>query len=221
MHRQRSAVLIAIGIAMLWLGVRALRASNMGFVVNCPLPAAGPTSRSGTHTLNLPYQRDAGVQRVGDVMIDVGFTSVANIVKFLQVTDGLAVYTGRKGDSPPNYQLMAGECYFVKMNTKVDYVVAGSSDPHAVLNLNAAGPGNLSGANFVSLPYHATARTAGELMQDIGLANVASVQRFVTQTDALQVYTGRKGSPPDFPLDACECYFVKMNTSVSYIPSHY
>jgi hypothetical protein len=50
---------------------------------------------------------------------------------------------------------------------------------------------------------------------------VASVQGFVTETDGLRVYTGRKGSPPDFPIDPCKSYFVKMKTTVSYIPSHY
>jgi hypothetical protein len=221
MYRHRCAMLIPIGLAVIFIGVRTLLASNMGFIVSCPLTSGGPASRSGTHTLNLPYQRDAGLLRVGDVMTDLGFINVANIATFLEASDALFVYTGRKGDSPPNSLLVSGECHFVKMNSTVDYVIGGGSDPQTVLNLNAAGPGSLTGTNFVGIPYHAIARTASELMHDIGFAHVANVQRFLTQTDSLQVYTGRKGSPPDFPLEPCQCYFIKMNTSVNYIPRHY
>ena len=227
MHRHRCAVPIAPGLAALLLGARALLASNMGFIVNCPLPAAGVGSLSGTHTLNLPYQHDAQLNDGGDLMADLQISNVRNIQKFLEANDGLLVYTGRKGSftpeepAGPNFAIQPGECYFVKMLSKVDYVIGGSSDPHTVLSLDGSGIGHLSGTNFVSLPYHAIARTASELMHDIGFANVASIQRFLTETDGLQVYTGRKGSPPDFPLDACECYFIKMNTTVNYIPSHY
>ncbi len=58
-------------------------------------------------------------------------------------------------------------------------------------------------------------------MDDIGLANVASVQKFLKSSDGLQTYTGRKGSGADYPLTPGEAYFVKMNTTVNYTPSHY
>jgi hypothetical protein len=222
MHRRRFALLIAIGLAALCLGARTLPASNMGFIVNCPLTATGPSSRSGTQTLNLPYQRDAQLQWGSHLLSDLGLVNVANLQRFLETTDSLVVYTGRKGDGGvTNFVIQPGACYFIRMLTPVDYVMGGSSDSQVALELNAAGPGSWSGTNFVSLPYHVIPRTAGELMDDIGLANVTSVQRFLTKTDSLHVYTGRKGSPPDFPLDPCECYFIKMNTTVSYIPSHY
>jgi hypothetical protein len=107
------------------------------------------------------------------------------------------------------------------MNTTTNYLIGGSSDPSVVLQLDAPGPGSRSGTNFIALPYHSTANSASQLLQDIGLANVANVQRFVAATDSIQAYTGRKGSPPDFPIVPTECYFVKMNTTTSYIPSHW
>ena len=58
-------------------------------------------------------------------------------------------------------------------------------------------------------------------MNDIGFASVANVQNFDTSTDGLALYTGRKGSPPNFNLDPGAGYFVKMNSTVSYVPSHY
>jgi hypothetical protein len=216
--------ILAVGLTALSAGIHALLASNVGFLVNCPLTPPGPGSRSGHNTLNLPYRRDAQLVAASDVLRDLQITNVANVQRFLESSDGFFVYTGRKGDSPPNFAIQPGECYFVKMLIKVDYVLGGSSDPSVVLALNAPGtvPASLSGTNFVGLPYHVVARTAGELMQDIGLASVANVQRFIKSTDTMHVYTGRKGSPsPDFALDPCECYFIKMNTTVNYIPSHY
>ena len=222
MNWNRAALSLAVALAALACGVRSLVASNMGFIVSCPMTAAGPTSRSGTHTLNLPYQRDAQMFSAKDVFADLGGVSnVTYIAKFLETTDGTQVHTGRKGDGGLDWLNQNGAGWFVKLIVPVDYVVGGSSDPALVLNLNAAGSGSASGTNFVGLPYHATADTASELMNDIGFASVASVQRFVTATDGLLVYTGRKGSPPDFPLNPCESYFIKMNTTVNYIPSHY
>jgi len=37
----------------------------------------------------------------------------------------------------------------------------------------------------------------------------------------IQVYTGRKGSGPDFPIGPQECFFVRMSAFVAYVPSHY
>jgi hypothetical protein len=47
------------------------------------------------------------------------------------------------------------------------------------------------------------------------------VQKFLKATDGLQVYTGRKGSGPDFALAPGEAYFIKMAATVNYSPSHY
>lgn len=223
MSRNRAALSVAVALAALCLGARALLASNMGFVISCPMTAAGPTSRSGTHTLNLPYQRDAQMVSAKDVFGDLGgVTNVAYIAKFLEPTDSLQIHNGRKGDGGLDWLNPNGAGWFVKLIVPVDYVVGGSSDPQLVLALDAPSQfSSASGTNFVGLPYHAVPRTASELMNDIGFANVASVQRFVTATDGLLVYTGRKGSPPDFSLDPCESYFVKMKTSVNYVPSHY
>jgi hypothetical protein len=107
------------------------------------------------------------------------------------------------------------------MATTVNYIVVGSHDPSFANPLNAAGGGSASGTNLFSYPYHATATTASALQADIGLANVTNVQKFLKATDGLQVYTGRKGSGPDFTLAPGEAYFIKMATTVNYLPSHY
>jgi hypothetical protein len=81
-----------------------------------------------------------------------------------------------------------------------------------------------SGTNTINLPYilGASVVTANDLIHDIGFANVQNVQRFIRSTDAIQVYIGRGGSPgTNFALVADECYFVKMSTSVNYVPSRY
>ena len=69
--------------------------------------------------------------------------------------------------------------------------------------------------------YHQTAGTAKTLMDDIGFANVANVQRLIKSTDTFVTYTGRYGSGANFTLVPGEAYFIKMNTTVVYTPSHY
>ena len=203
------------------LAAGGLLASNMGFKLNYPLQAlqAG-VSLSGTNTLALPDNRQAGVNAASSLMNDIGLVNTTSVQKFLEASDGLQVYTGRKG-SGADFALATGEGYFVKMSTTVNYIVVGSHDPSFANPLNALGAGSNSGTNFFSYPYHSTATTASALMNDIGLANVTSVQKFLKTTDGLQVYTGRKGSGADFALVPGEAYFVKMNTTVNYVPSHY
>jgi hypothetical protein len=191
------------------LAAGGLLASNMGFKLNYPLQAiSAGVSASGTSTIALPDNRQAGVNAASSLMNDIGLVNVANIQKFIESSDGLQLYTG--------------EGYFVKMNTTVNYIIVGSHDPSFANPLNAVGGGSASGTNLFSYPYHSTATTASALMADIGLANVANVQKFLKASDGLQLYTGRKGTPgADFALVPGEAYFVKMNTTVNYIPSHY
>jgi hypothetical protein len=202
------------------LAAGGLLASNMGFKLNYPLTAPGAGSLTGTNTLALPDNRQAGVNAASTLMNDITLLNTTNVQKFLEASDGLQVYTGRKG-SGPDFALATGEGYLVKMTTTVNYIVVGSHDPAFANALNAPGAGSASGTNLFSYPYHSTATTASALQNDVGLANVTNVQKFLKATDGLQVYTGRKGSGPDFALVPGEAYFIKMNTTVNYIPSHY
>jgi hypothetical protein len=205
------------------LAAGGLLASNMGFKLNYPLlQTQVGVSASGTSTIALPDNRQSGVNAASSLMTDIGLVNVANMQKFLEGTDGLQIYTGRKGTPGADFALNAGEGYFVKMNTTVNYIIVGSHDPSFANPLNAAGGGSASGTNLFSYPYHSTATLASALITDVGLANVANVQKFLKNTDGLQIYTGRKGTPgADFALVPGEAYFVKMNTTVNYIPSHY
>lgn len=202
----------------------SLIASNMGFKLNYTLPRAdgGVTSKSGTSTLALPDNRQSGLNTAKNLMDDIGFAQTANVQKFLEVSDTYQLYTGRKG-SGPDFSLAAGEGYFVVMNTTVNYIVVGSDDPASSYNLQRADGGvtSKSGTNFYAYNYHQTAATAKQLMDDIGFAQTANVQRFLKASDTYQLYTGRKGSGPDFSLVPGEAYFVVMNTTVNYTPSHY
>jgi hypothetical protein len=216
-HRRIAVVVWTLSAA---LASGALVASNMGFLVWRSLSGPGAGNPTGTNILALPYQRPAGLVDAGDLITDIGIGSVVNVQRYLEATNGLQVYTGRKG-SGPDFPLASGECYFVRMSAPVDYLIGGSSIPGLALPLDPAGPGNSTGINFIALPYHRTAATASQVMGDIGFASVINVQRFVAATGGLQVYTGRKGSGPDFPLEPQECFFVRMSAFVAYVPSHY
>jgi len=198
----------------------ALVASNMGFKLNYSLTQAGGGSNSGTNVIALPDNRQAGLADAKNLMDDITFASTTNVQKFLAATDGLQVYTGRKSGGTA-FPLAAGEGYFVKMATSVNYIIVGSDDPAIAYSLKQAGVGSNSGTNFFAYNYHQTAADAKALMDDIGFANVTNVQKFLKATDGLQVYTGRKSGGTAFALTPGEAYFVKMATTVNYTPSHY
>lgn len=215
-------MIVALAVVIMAGG---LLASNMGFKLNYTLQAlSAGVSKSGTNTLALPDFRQSGLTTAKNLMDDIGLVNTANIQKFLQSSDGFQVYTGRKGTPGGDFNLNAGEGYFVKMNTTVNYIVVGADDPTQATNLQALQAGvSKSGTNLFAYNYHQTAATSKALMDDIGLANVANVQKFLKSSDGFQVYTGRKGTPgADFALTPGEAYFIKMNTTVAnYTPSHY
>jgi len=206
----------------------ALVASNMGFKLNYSLdqtgaPVPGGTSKNGTNVLALPDNRQSGLNTALDLMNDIGFAGTANIQRFIESTDGLEVYTARKGSPNVNFPLASGEAYFVAMLTTTPYIVVGSDDPAITYQLNATQVGvSKAGNNFFAYNYHQTAANSKALMDDIGFTSTANVQRYIERTNGLEVYSGRKGSPNvDFPLVPGEGYFINMISTVSYAPSHY
>lgn len=92
------------------------------------------------------------------------------------------------------------------------------------LNHRLAGPETPAtgdqGQNAMALPDNRKAglSSAKSLMDDIGSAQVAAVQKYVKASDSYLSYTGRKSSPNgDFPLVAGEGYFVRIFTTNNYI----
>jgi len=212
------AMVVALAVVVLAGG---LLASNMGFKLNYTLnKAAAGVSATGKNSISLPDFKQSGMANAKNLMDDIGFTSVANVQRFIESSDTYATYTGRIG-SGANFTL-ADEGYFVKMNSDVSYIVVGSDDPALATSLDKASAGvSATGKNFYAFNYHATAANAKNLMDDIGFANVANVQRFIKSSDTYATYTGRIGSGANFNLTPGEAYFIKMNTTVSYTPSHY
>ena len=206
----------------------ALVASNMGFKLNYSLdqlgaPVPGGNSKTGTNVVALPDNRQSGLNTSKALMDDIGFAGTASISRFIESNDGLAIYTGRKGSPNPDFSLSAGEAYYVVMNTTTPYIIVGSDDPAITYQFNAIQAGvSKTGTNFFAYNYHQTAANSKALMDDIGFANTASISRFIERNDGLEIYTGRKGSPNvDFTLVPGEGYFVVMNATVNYAPSHY
>ena len=200
----------------------ALVASNMGFRLHYTLASAtAGVSISGQSTLALPDRPKAGIVTAKDLMDDIGFANILSVSKFLKATDSLQTYSGRKGGGTA-FVLTAGEAYFVKMATTVDYRILGSDDPTLsyALDQPAAGVSN-SGQTLFAYNYHQTAADAKALMDDIGFANILSVSKFLKATDSYRTYTGRKAGGDAFPLTPGEGYLIKMTTTVNYTPSHY
>lgn len=222
MKKRVSLGVVAIAFAML-LGAGTLLASNMGFKLHYALLATGAGSSSGLNLVALPDHRQAGIVNCRDLLADIGFTTVASVSRFLEASDALETYTGRKSGGVVVPFPLGNAGFYLRMLTTVNYLIVGSHDPGLVHPLDAAGVGSNSGLNLFAYPYHHTAADAKALLDDIGFANVASVSRFLRASDTLETYTGRKsgGVAVPFALVPGEAYYVRMNTTVNYIPSHY
>ena len=206
---------MAVATAVALTGT-ALVASNMGFKLNYALNS--PFVTGGTNTLALPDNRQSGMATASNLITDIGPANTFSVTRYIKSTGAFQSYRQVKGGGA-DFPLVAGEGYYVAMNTTVNYIVVGSDDPALVYALNS--PFVTGGTNFFAYNYHQTAGTATALITDIGAANTFSVTRYIKATGAFQSYRQVKGGGTDFPLVPGEAYYVAMNTTVNYVPSHY
>jgi len=215
---------VGLVVAAVLAGGGALLASNMGFKLNYTLnQTQAGVSVNGTNTISMPYNPQVGVTTAKALMDDIGSASVAQVQRYIKSANTLETYTGRAGTPNVNWTNLVGEGYFVRMNTTVNYIVVGSHNPTASVALNQTQGGvSVNGTNFFSFPYHHTAGTSKQLMDDIGSASVAQIQRYIKSANSLETYTGRAGTPNvNWTNLVGEAYLIRMNTTVSYTPSHF
>ena len=213
MTKKRSMTVMVVVLAAAVVLTGGLMASNMGFKLNRALLAGSdPGSNSGTQTLGLPYNRQVGIDTASELFGDI--PGVQNIQAYNTATDGYLFYSF----GSPDFALEAGRGLFVKAGQNTNYIVVGSHDPSAVIQLESAGAASNSGTNLYAPPYHATAATAEALFQELGGANVQNIQGYNTATDGFNFYSF--GSA-DFNINPGEAYFVKMGSTLAYSPSHY
>ena len=117
----KKVFVVVVGVAMACVMASGLIASNMGFKLNYPLAATGAGSNSGTNVIALPFNRQTGIDTANALIGDIGLANVQNVQQFLEATDGLETYTGRKGTPAPNFNLVPGEAYFIRMGSTVSY----------------------------------------------------------------------------------------------------
>jgi hypothetical protein len=190
-----------------------LLASNMGFHLEHTL--LGPEdSATGTNWLALPWITASGIDSAADLFEELGgATKVEYVARIDPASKSMQAYTGApEGDFP----LSPGEGLIVKMKETVAVDVFGSHDQTA--SFTFLGPEDaMSGDNQYAPPYHGTAGTAGELIEEIGGSFAASVTRWIAETDGIQTYDGSTGS--DFPLVPGQAYRVRVNRTVEYVPT--
>lgn len=230
---KRNVTMVAMGAVVL-LVAGGLYASNMGFKLNYTLSPPGINgSLSGTQSIALPYNQQTSIVKASDLRTDVNATvpsSFVSLSRFAKTTDSLVGYAGGALDLPADFNLTPGEGYRVQVAGAgaVNYIIVGSHDPGLVVNLDAPGTsGSLSGTNDFAFPYHGTATTASDLLNEInaqgaGVGTVVSVSRFNRTTDSLFGYAGGAlDLPNNFALTPGESYRVQVSTDVSYVPSHF
>jgi hypothetical protein len=232
MNKKR--LVLAVGVvAAAILTVQSITASNMGFKLNYGLVKAtdavpGGTSLTGRQLVALPDNRQSGLNNAKNWIDDVGLAATQRVERYRSSTDLFEFYTGRVLAGQTNFPLAAGEGYRIRMNTTTNYIIVGSDDPALPYQLAkagdavAAGGTSLTGRQLYAYNYHQTAANAKNLIDEIGLANVQRIERYLTTTDLFAFYTGRVlAGQTNFTLTPGEAYRIRMNTSVSYTPSHY
>jgi len=93
-----------------------------------PLISAGVAgSLSGTNAIALPRSVTGEVLPTANSLItSVGLPNVAAIQKYLTATDAFVVYTGRKGTPTPDFALVDGLGYIVRMTSTVYWGTGGA-----------------------------------------------------------------------------------------------
>lgn len=216
MSKKRFAV-CALVLALVLAG-GGLFASNMGFKLNYQLlSAANPSSATGTNTIALPFIQQVGLSDAKSLIDDIGSSAVVNVQRYLEDTNSIETYTGTAGTA---FNLEGGTGYFVVVNTDTSYVIVGSHDPDLEIDLDAASePDNATGTNLIAYAYHATVADAKGLIDEIGSTNVVNVQRYLEDTNSIETYTGTAGVA--FALAPGEAYYIVVNTTVAWKPSHF
>ncbi len=215
--KKRNVAVVAIAIAAL-LVAGSLTASNMGFKLNRVLNGTG-SSATGQNYVALPFNKQVGMGNATDLIDDLiaAGGSVAQVSRFANATDDFEAYTGTAGTP---FALSKDEGYVIGMNGDLNYIIVGSHDPGHVVSFNGTGT-SATGQNYYALPYHTTAASAKDLIDELTAAggNVAQISRFANGTDDFEAYTGTAGS--SFPLVPGVAYVVGMNNDLSFTPSHY
>jgi hypothetical protein len=182
-------------------------------------------SLSGVNTLGLGYRLDPSVDDAFELMNDIGGTSVvASVAQFDRTSDGWNAYTGTSGVP---FFLVPAEGYLVQLRAgvaQVNYVFVANHDPSWVVGFDGLGTaGSRSGTNFYAPPYHATAATAEDLINELGGTSVVAwVGGFDICTNSWSTYSGTQG--PSFPLELANAYLVRLQPTVPYlffVPWHY
>ena len=170
---------------------------------DCPASetCTGDVSASGNTSMCLPYSitpTDAS-----ELVDAVGPTGVISISRWLKASDTLETYVGT---TATDFAVYVGEGYRIQVDdtidgstyndniftyrTQGDYV-SGGVTLYSVGDTLPNGEGtSYSGTNDYCPPYHIKALDAWSLMQEIGSSNVASISRFLRESDTQQTYAG-------------------------------
>ena len=247
---KRTSIVLLVACTAVMLTGGSLMASNMGFKLNLPLFAIteevpeGGNSSDGTNTIALPYNKQTGIVDAATLGADIGgfdpnpnpAQPVINIQRLNRDGNVLDFYDGGTRGGSVNFPLIDGNGYRVRVNTHVDYIVVGSHDPSLPVTLYKIGSGvpeggnSTDGTNKYGYPYHSTAGDAAGLGAEIGgfdpnpnpAQPVINIQRLNRDGNILDFYDGgTRGGSVNFTLIPGDAYRVRVNTDVTFVPSHF
>jgi hypothetical protein len=205
--KKRVYLLTALGVAALLVG-GGLMASNMGFKLAYQLTTDTPQNNN---SIALPYNQQVGLDTAKDLLDDITVsTGIApGSVSYYNDFDG---FTSYNGVGAGNFNLVAGVGYVVQIPSATVYTIVGSHKPGFVVNLTTTTPQN---QNLYAYPYHSTAATALDLLQESGADAIAYYNNF----DGFTSYNGVGAG--NFALVAGEAYLLQVSAPVAFVPAHY
>jgi len=187
---------------------------------NAPLDGPGGTSLTGSYWLAMPAEA-VRVTPAGGVEVNLvncgtflsanpnGMLNIPNATRFARFERSTNTFVDCACPGPNCFSLVSGDAYLLQISAASTFSIFGSH-AYTMIPLLGPGAGSLDGTNLISLPWPTSLSAASQLQQSVGFANTTSVQRYLTASDALQVYTGRKGGGLDFPLYDTVGYAVRV-----------
>jgi hypothetical protein len=192
-------LLVTAAVLMLIVSLVAI-GSNMGFKISIPL-----TITPANNWVSIPYYNN--YTTASSIFADI--TGATQVSRWDNATSAFQSWTGTRGT---NFAVTTAEAYLIKVSAAGNWIVVGSHNPGYAVPLTIT-PAN----NWISVPYHTTATTAGGLFAQ--LPSATQVSRWDNATSAFQSWTGTRGT--NFTITAGEGLLVKVSAGGNWTPAHY
>lgn len=203
----RTRVIIAITTILILSVSLSLFSSNMAFKLKMQL--TGNLSKFISLPCHCQYTT-AGLLRNRLISEGGGSVSVYNWngMEFQEWSGG--------GEGQVNFDITPGTGYKVVTSQAVDnWLIVGSHDESVVISFTGCV------TKYVSIPYHAKAKTAAELRNELIASGASWAHLYNWSGTRWQRWSGGGIGQYNFPIVAGTSYQVQLYPDTNWIPAHY